>query len=373
MTAGHPDRRSGGVTLRQIAQQAGCAVSAVSTVLNGARGTTGVSAEVQQRIRQCAEELGYEANYHARALRAGRASTIGLLLGPGNDAAVHTRFFAPIMAGVEAGVRQAGSDLLIVGPSAGESELDRGLRYCRQGRVDALVVPGLMYQGQWERIAQAVVPIAVALANAPPGHPVVRISEKPGVGEALRHLADLGHREVLWLNLTVNGVDHSPDRSSAVRDLARGAGMTCRTVAASVASPDDLLDLPGWVDTARARVAADLRTRRPPTAVLAYNELCALGVYAALADAGLRVPGDVSVIGFDDITASVALPPMTVVSLRLRDVGLTAAALALELASDPGARQRLTGSESLVPTRLVVRDSTGPAPAEGIRKRKGTR
>lgn len=357
-------------TLRQVAQRAGCAVSAVSTVLNGARGSTGVSAAVRQRIEQCAQELGYEANYHAQALRAGRAATIGLLLGPGDGATVHARFFAPIMAGVEAGVRQAGSDLLLVGPSETESELDRGLRYCRQGRVDALVIPGLVYHGQLERIARAAAPIAVALAQAPPGHPMVSIAEGAGVRQAMEHLAEWEHREVVWLGLSVAGAERSPDRAALVQALAATTGLACRTVTIPIGGPDELLEIAGWVDAAHARFAAHLQAEGPPSAVIAYNELCALGVYAALAEARLRVPEDVSVIGFDDITANVALPPMTVVSLQLREVGLAAADLALELASGPGARPRLAGRDLPVPTQLVVRRSTGLAARKRSRRRK---
>jgi LacI family transcriptional regulator len=359
--------RAPAATLKQIAQRAGCAVSAVSTVLNGARGSTGVSAAVRQRIEQCAQELGYEANYHAQALRAGRAATIGLLLGPGAGPTVHARFFAPIMAGVEAGVRQAGSDLLLVGPSEAESELERGLRYCRQGRIDALVVPGLVYHGQMERIARADAPIAVALAQAPPGHPTVSIAEEPGIRQAMEHVAERRHREVIWLDLTVAGAERTPDRAAGVQALAATAGLACRTVTIPIGNPDKLLEIAGWVDAAHACFSAHLQAEAPPTAVIAYNELCALGAYAALAEAGLRVPEDVSVIGFDDITADVALPPMTVVSLQLREVGLAAAALALALASGAGAWQRLAGQIVSVPAQLVVRSSTGLA----ARKRTG--
>jgi len=362
MTMGREPRpRSPGATLKQIAQRAGCTVSAVSTVLNGARGSTGVGAAARQRIVRCAQELGYEANYHAQALRAGRSATIGLLLGPGDEGTVHARFFGPIMAGVEAGVRRAGSDLLLVGPSERESELERGFRYCRQGRVDALVVPGLIYHGQRELIAGADVPIAVALAQGSVGHPVVCIAEATGIGEALGHLRDLGHREVVWLGVAVNGAERSPERATAVQAMAMAAGLGCRVLTADAGNGDSLAEITGWVDAARSCFASHLWSAAPPSAVLAYNELCGLGVYAALRDAGLRVPEDVSVIGFDDITATVALPPMTVVSLQLREVGLAAARMALELAAGPEGRKRLDGQDLLVPSRLVVRSSTGPA------------
>lgn len=91
---------------------------------------------------------------------------------------------------------------------------------------------------------------------------------------------------------------------------------------------------------------------------------------ATLTQIAQRAGCAVSVIGFDDITANVALPPLTVVSLQLREVGLAAAALALELAADPGARQRLEGRVLPVPTQFVVRRSTGPAARKRTRRRK---
>jgi len=97
--------------------------------------------------------------------------------------------------------------------------------------------------------------------------------------------------------------------------------------------------------------------------VIAFSELVALGVYGALAEVGLRVPGDVSVLGFDDITADVAVPPMTAANLRLREAGQQAARLALEMAADPEALRRLAGCEVPIPAQLVARESTGPAAA----------
>jgi DNA-binding LacI/PurR family transcriptional regulator len=183
----------------------------------------------------------------------------------------------------------------------------------------------------------------------------------------MEHVAERRHREVIWLDLTVAGAERTPDRAAGVQALAATAGLACRTVTIPIGNPDKLLEIAGWVDAAHACFSAHLQAEAPPTAVIAYNELCALGAYAALAEAGLRVPEDVSVIGFDDITADVALPPMTVVSLQLREVGLAAAALALALASGAGAWQRLAGQIVSVPAQLVVRSSTGLA----ARKRTG--
>ncbi|HSV72458.1 MAG TPA: LacI family DNA-binding transcriptional regulator [Chthonomonadales bacterium] len=357
-------RSTNGVTLRRIAQRAGCAVSVVSTVLNGARGNTGVSDDLRRRVQRCAEELDYEANYHARALRVGRAATIGLVYQPGDGSALHERFFTPLMAGVEQAVRAAGSDLLVVGPSGDEAELDRGLHYCRQGRVDALVAPGLVYSARMQWLDSWDAPIAVALSQVPTRHPLVVIDERPGIAEAVRHLASMGHRELLWIGLATDGEERDHDRAATLRAEAEAAGLRVRRAAVDLPSdcPDEI---EAWLEVAEAGALRLLDGSPLPTAIVAYNELVASGACAALAGRGLRVPRDVSVVGFDDITACVASPPMTVVSLGLRQVGATAAALALEMAGDPDARRRLAGQSVAVPTRLVVRRSTGPARTAG--------
>jgi len=361
-----PFRSGSSVTLRRIAERAGCSVSVVSTVLNGARGNTGVSAALRERIERCATELGYEANYHARVLRAGRTATIGLVYRPGEGSALHDRFFAPLLSGVEQRVRDAGSDLLVVGPSREESELERGLRYHRQGRVEALVVPGPIYAPQMDWLETLDAPIALALAAGPTRHAFVRIEERSGIAEAVRHLRDLAHREVVWLGVGTDGVECDPRRAAMLCEEAHAVGLVVRPAIAELPA-DSQSEIATWIDAGEQATRRLLAAGPPPTAVVAYNELVAVGVCAALAARGLRVPANVSVVGFDDITACVAWPPMTVVSLCLREVGAAAAELALAMAEGPGAYRRLREAPVDVPTRLVVRRSTAPAPASSHR------
>lgn len=339
--------------LRDIAERAGCSVSVVSAVLNGARGNTGVGEPLRQQIQALAAELGYEPRFAAQALRTQRSDTIGLVVGSWFADRVSAGFWGPVLEGVDAAVRAAGRDLLIVGPAAGEDELDRGARYLRQGKVDALVVVGLMYG---ERVA-ALPPgrVAVVYGEGRSGLAEVDLDEAPGILDLARHLSQEGHRGLLWVGLTVRGERQAAERWELLRAACAAERIRCHEHWLEVGPGESALPLEAGVAIWRRQLAEPLRGPRRWTAMVAYNERVALGVYAALADAGLRVPTDVAVAAFDDLRADAMLPPLTVVSLRLRALGEAAGRRALALAE--GEAVPATGVERL-PAWLVVREST---------------
>ncbi len=336
------------VTLKQIAEQAGCAVSIVSTVINGAQGNTKAGPELREKVMTIAQNLGYEVNYHAQGLRKQKASAIGLVLPPERQETIpnlHTQ----MIAGVSGMTRAKGNDLILIGPVAAERELQRGIRYVNQKRVDALIVPGLTYQPGFAELEEAGIPAVVAISRVVPNLPRVDIDYPPGIVGAAKHLVDLGHREILWLAPDIsNIVDRGNVLGEALRDRSVELKQ-CRYPEKGRGEGD------GREHAAQA-FAEYLESNPMPTAVVAYNELNAAGIYAYCLEHGIHIPRDLSVIGIDDVFGNLTTPPMTVISLNFYEVGRRAAALAMELDGKAGKNR-----SEFIPTRLVLRQSTGPA------------
>ena len=153
--------RATGVTLKEIARQAGCSITVVSKVLNGARGSAGAGVETRTRILLLAHELGYSPNFHARALQEGRSRTIGLVCRLHDRSHFENDFWGQLIQGVERGVRAGRHDLLVIGPTEESNELLRGVEHLRQRRIDALVVPADIYRHELSAVDPHL-PIVIA-------------------------------------------------------------------------------------------------------------------------------------------------------------------------------------------------------------------
>jgi LacI family transcriptional regulator len=280
-------------TIRELAEYTGLSPAAVSYALRGKQ----VSAETERRVREAAEELGYEADPIARALAGGATGVVGLLVGSLPD------FWNQEL--VRAVQRELyGADLsTLVADADGEParELELAQRLVDH-RVDGLVVvPIGPASGGWESIARQVptVTIGDALPGVAPAGEVVFDNER-AVQQSLLHLSELGHRRVTVLSWAV---ETSPDRA-AERAVARSAaslGIDCRVVATAYS-----------LNGSRPLALELLGSEDRPTAVLCLSDSIAYGVYAACAELGLDIPGDVAVAGFGDHPMSRLLaPPLT--------------------------------------------------------------
>ena len=353
--------RQRGVTLKQIAERAGCSVTAVSKTLNGARGTAAVSEETQKRVWAIAREMGYTPNYMARALQSGRTNCIGLISHIENEADHGGHYWSRIFMGVQAHLRDANQDLVVVGSDHAQDELHRGIGHLLQRRVDALIVPVTMYQPWLPELEAIDAPIVYTDSLLVSRHPGVTSDMVPGLRQALSHLAELGHRHIVWVPLTLHGAVDDLPRSEALMAESRALGLEVTTWPVAT----DKLSEPGAmaeaIESAREQIAARLAGGMPGTAMVIYSERAALGADAALQGAGLSIPGDVSVISFDDFYAEFAVPPMTVVTGNLTQVGARSAALALALAEGTLTPEDAAGRVERPASELIVRKSTGPA------------
>jgi DNA-binding LacI/PurR family transcriptional regulator len=337
--ASRPGRRT---TIRELAEYTGLSPAAVSYALRGKQ----VSAETERRVREAAEKLGYEADPIARALAGGATAVVGVLVGSLADF-----WTQELVRAIQRELYDAERSTLVAdadGEPARELELARRLV---DHRVDGLVVvPIGPASGDWESIARdvATVTIGDALPGVSAAGEVVFDNER-GVRESLEHLGALGHRNIAVLSWAV---ETSPNRAAerAVTTSAAALGVDCRLLACAYS-------LNGSRPLAIELLAGEER----PTAVLCLSDSIAYGVYAACAELGLSIPGDVAVAGFGDHPISRLLaPPLTSTAWDIDRVAEVATGFLLQAIEAEGPQDTLR--EVFAPV-LVARASTGPGPA----------
>jgi DNA-binding LacI/PurR family transcriptional regulator len=280
-------------TIRELAEHTGLSPAAVSYALRGMH----VSAETERRVREAADELGYEADPIARALAGGATAVVGLLVGSLADF-----WNQELVRAVQRELYATARSTLVAdadGEPARELELAQRLV---DHRVDGLVVvPIGPASGGWAAIARMLpmVTIGDALPGVAPAGEVVFDNEL-GVRQALEHLGGLGHRRITVLSWAV---ETSPERQAehAVTTSAAALGLECRVVACAYS-----------LNGSRPLAVELLDGPDRPNAILCLSDSIAYGVYAACAELGLSIPGDVAVAGFGDHPISRLLaPPLT--------------------------------------------------------------
>jgi DNA-binding LacI/PurR family transcriptional regulator len=346
------------VTFKEIAETVGCSRTAVSVVLGRSHGNAGVGPKLRKRIEQVADKLGYEMNYHAQALRSGRAGAVGLLLGGG--AGAHRGLFGQIVNGIDSYVCKHENDLIIVGQSADNDQMDYGIQYLRQGRIDALVMLGQHFSYSILNRDDRPFPIVAAIPPAgTKNYAVVDMDYTDGVTQAITHLHEHGHRELLMIQMAKDTGGYLTARQKIATQLAKKFGIKIQVLKCESTKLGSTNQHQKSIVFFRDKMQEYLNNNTCPSAILAHNELCGIGVTWALRDAGLSVPDDVSLIAFDNLWAELAVPPMSVIDLNLQGVGREAAKLALELAENEDWVEN--PPKRFVPTNFIIRESTGPA------------
>lgn len=340
-----PDGGRKAPTLREVAEAAQVDPSTVSRALRPeTRGK--VRPETVKRVLATAEQLGYRANPFARGLKAQRSMTVGMLL---PDLA--NPIFPPIVRGIEDGLRQHGY-VVILANTDRDPDRERALvDVLLQRRVDGLVLATAERKYPLlDDLTAAGVPIVLVNRTVDgPSVPMVAADDHQGIGLAVRHLADLGHRRIA----------HVGGSLTASTGFARYQHFMAWMQSLGLEVAPELLVFADWFtkDLGAQACARLLDSTTDFTAIVAGNDLIALGCYAALRARGLRVPQDVSVVGYngsrrcDDYN-----PPLTSVHVPKYEIGRRVAALLLEAIEQPGALP----SSVLLPTTLQMRESTAP-------------
>lgn len=346
------------VTIHDVAAAAGVSTATVSRVLNG---SPRVSDDTREKVLAAAAQLDYWPNGAARSLTTSRTNALGVLLPD-----LFGEFFSEIIRGIDhaAGVEQM--QILVSSSHANADQLLSASRALR-GRIDGLIAMALD-KGSAAAARQISRNFPVVLLNAASTNrqcSTVALANFDGAYAMVQHLLALGHRRIAMVKGPPGNID-AAERYRAYRQALVDAGL----------DPDEMPDLSGdFTETAGYQSAAVLlRLTERPTAVFAANDYMAVGLLGALRQAGVEVPKEIAVVGFDDITISQYLTPaLTTVHVDAYELGQQAVRRLLTALRTPGARP----THEVLPTRLVVRASCGsPTPfstTTSLRRRRGIR
>lgn len=357
------------VTVRDVAEKAGVSISTVSRVLTG---SAPVSRELHRRVVAAIEELGYRPNALARGLRSRRTAVLGLIVPD-----IANPFFSQLARVIEQQAHHYGYSILLCNS---ENSRERELQYfslLTSQRVDGMMlISSAATHEQLDEFQSRTDAVVLALDRRIPGFrgPYLGADAYPGAYEAIGHLLALSHRRI-GIVRGVEGNLSSDERFEAILRAYKDHGL--------VEEPW-IFAGPYSVETGiKAGAAlAQLPREARPTAVIAASEFTAYGLIQSLHDHGLSVPGDVSVVGYDNTAfAELFRPGLTAVAQPIERMGERAVELVLEMIESaaelppppvaplPGTMRLRTHKAARVPdetlpTRLVVRESSGPAPGQ---------
>ncbi len=337
-----------------VAREAGVSRATVSYVLNGVvDGKVPISEETRQRVLEAIEDLGYVPDARARALRSGDTKTIGLVI-----LDIRNPHFWETAEGVEQEARAAGYQVLLSNIALKGEYASEIFKDLSQRRIDGLILPSSYMaasaesQDSLQRFSKRQMPI-VQIGDHLNGYSttdIVASNYHEATKEVIGYLLGLNHRRIALL-FGVENAEHAMDRLQPYREalLAAGQPLDDRLIARCGPTIEE-----GYQATLQL-----LTLPERPTAILAINDLLAMGALRAISDAGLRVPEDISLVGYDDILmARFLVPRLTTVTKDIHVLGRAAVRLLLARIQEPE-RPRQT---ERYPARLIVRESTGPAP-----------
>jgi DNA-binding LacI/PurR family transcriptional regulator len=338
-------KKSQVVTLQVVADRVGLTKGTCSAVLNKSAASRSVPAHTQEKILAAASELNYRPSFHARNLGTKRTYMIGVVTQEIGDF-----YGSPIISGIERYLRQKDYFFLTVAHRHDSKLLENYSHLLLDRGVEGFITI--------DTIMDRPLPLPTV---AVPGHLRLKdvtnvvLNHRRGAWLALSHLLELGHTDIAFMKGAHVSPD-SEDRWNCVCEVAAELGVGMPASLVIELESDDATPQLGYPFAKKL-----LARGRPFTALFAYNDISAIGSIHAFQEAGLRVPEDVSVIGFDDIRIAVHNnPTLTTVRQPLEKMGETAARTLLERLEDHTPWM----PKIVVEPELVVRDSTGPAPTE---------
>ncbi len=326
--------------MRDVAQRAGVSVTTVSHVLNKTRF---VAPETSRRVLEAIHQLNYYANAHARRLAKSRSDLFGLIISE-----IANPFFSEIIKGFQMAAWDKGYDMLLCNTEYDSQHTRLAIRKMIESEVRGVAVMTSSLDGE---VAEELTPnqVGVVFCNLRPAQRLISsidIDHSQGISQALGHVIQLGHKNI--------AVIAGPQRNRTARTIRDAI---VKGLEKCGLRPTAVLDSDYRLDGGASAVSCLLQQSAFPTAIFCGNDLIAMGAMSALENVGIRVPADVSVVGFDDIIfARLARPPLTTIQIPREKLGR----LAFEALEKMVRSKRHQGREYVLETSLVVRKSTAP-------------
>jgi LacI family transcriptional regulator len=334
-------------TIRDVADAAQVSIATVSRVLNG---NTRVSEEVRERVQVAADQLDYWPNHAARSLTRRATDVLGVLLPD-----LYGEFFSEVIRGIDSSARERGHQVLLSSTRARTEEVLSAARSMR-GRVDGLIImaPEALGEETIGAIVRRYPTVLVEPRAIAKGCHTVTIANREGAFRVVQHLIENVGGPVAIVGGPARNVDAGA-RLRGYHDALQASGIEPQATWELTA---DFTERSGY------RAALEiLEWPRRPRAIFCANDSMAVGVLGALRRAGVRVPGEIAVAGFDDIVIARYLdPPLTTARVDARRLGTEAVRLLLEKDRPP---LNAYGNRSILETELIVRASSSPDAAPG--------
>ena len=331
---------AGKIDIRGVAARAGVSIATVSRTIN--RVPT-VDRALAERVWAVVEEFNYMPNTQARALVSGKSRLLGLIVSE-----ITNPFFPELIHEFEQVAVERGYEILIASTNYERKTMEQCARRMMERKVDGVAVMTFGIEDfLFERFREDEIP--VVFVDAAPDRPLSRaltVDYRAGIYEGVQHLAVLGHRRIGFITGPLRL------RSSEAR---RAAFLECLRSTGIQAEPTWIVEGEHTLESGRDAMTKILALKERPTAIMCSNDMTAIGVQHALFEAGLKVPEDFSLIGFDDIhLAEYTIPPLTTVRMSCKDLAMNAVNALLQSLQPEDAKP-----QGMIPTRLIVRQTTG--------------
>lgn len=330
-------------TIVDVANAAGVSHSTVSRVLNGKRH---ISPTTRKRVLAAADDLGYVANLAARGLAGGKLGLVGLVVFD-----IESSYITQVVRGVDAALAEAGFDLMLCTTHMRERQERSYVSRLSVGLCDALLVllptsPDLYV----DELAERNFPFVLLDHKGSPHANSVVARNHDGAVSAVEYLAGLGHRRIAHMAGDL-GIGAAFDRLAGYRQVVADLGLD---------DDPDLVAEADFTDQASERAARELLlAANRPTAIFCASDASARVTIAVCREMGLDVPGDISVVGFDDIPeAALGRPALTTIAQPLREMGRQGVDLLMQRLEHPDRPV----AHLVLSTELIIRESTGPVP-----------
>ena len=341
------------LNLRQLAEYLRLSQTTVSLVLNNSPAGRSIPQRTRDRVFEAARKFHYRPNYFARSLRNSRSMSVGVIVPDLSDG-----YFPVVMSAIEKRLLKAHYFYVTASHYRRPELVEEYSRRLMERAVDGLLL--------LDTPAQIQVPapaVAVSSHNPAPGVTNVVLDHDEAARLALTHLAKLGHERIAFMQ-GAQGITDAKYRWKSILSVAKEMGIAVK--------PELCVQLEETRQTPEAGyhvMEGLLKRTREFTAVFCFNDISALGAMRAIMDAGLRVPEDMSVVGFDDIiTAAYCKPSLTTVKQPLQEMGARAAQVLLDRIANPSQEWP---AEIVMEPELVVRESTGPVRRHALASQNG--